>query len=66
MIIFGGTIMNLTSILAQLLVKIHLITDSFAQPLEGRLDTIVLLVMLIGLTIRMYKNTGSELERKHI
>lgn len=66
MIIFGGTIMNLTNILAQLLVKIHLITDSFAQPLEGRLDTIVLLVMLIGLTIRMYKNTGSELERKHI
>lgn len=44
--VFGCTIMNPTNILGQLLAKIGIIDYSMAQPLEGRFDTILLLIML--------------------
>ena len=56
MIILGCTIMNLTNILTQILARVGVIAVDFAQPLEGRLDTVLLLVMMIVLIIKTYKS----------
>lgn len=52
---FCCTIMNPTNILAQLLAQIGTIDISFAQPLEGRFDTVMLLIMLVVLGIMARK-----------
>ena len=44
--VFCCTIMNPTNILAQLLAKVGIINYSMAQPLEGRFDTILLLILM--------------------
>lgn len=45
--VFCCTLMNPTNILSQILAKLKIIPSAMAQPLEGRFDTILLIVLLV-------------------
>lgn len=49
--IIGCSLMNLTNLLGQGLAKVGIIDVSLAQPLEGRFDTVLLLLMITVLSL---------------
>lgn len=61
---FGCTLMNLTNILAQLLAGAGLIDPAMAQPLEGRFDTVLLLIMLAALGVMAHKGRFTPVKKE--